>query len=74
MRRRVVEGPANDSWEVEAADGLTLLRNSGLIALLSNSGGRLLKAREAEDGAEPKGSFFCRWTDMLWSLVRPVWS
>ena len=69
MRRRVVEGPANDSWEVEAADGLALLCNSGWISLLGN-GGRIFKARGGEDGTEPKGRSFCRWSDMLWLLVR----
>jgi len=65
VRGRVLEDPARDSG---VALDCMLADTSAWTASLG-VGGRLLRSRNGEDGAERKRCLFCRWSDsdILWS-------
>jgi len=68
-----LEGPARDSREVGAPDGIPALLESTPTptwAALLGAGGRFLRAGNLEDSSVAKRRFFCRWSDILSGQVQ----
>ena len=68
MQGRILEDPARDCGEVEAADGILALvvgmADTSTWSSLLGDGGRLFKARNGDHSAERNRCFFCRWSDI----------